>query len=89
MWKTFVEKKTVIAQLNKDGYIKVRISDNVLDEEDWTITKVIPEKFTEVIQNGVYRPIDSRRTLDSIIKANNIDSTGRYPEILVEIWIDN
>lgn len=89
MWKLRQTKETIERQLKKDGHLLIRKSDNVLEEIDWTITKVVPEQSAEAIKDGIYKHIPQWCTLEGIVEMNNYDSTGSHPETYTEVWIDD
>lgn len=89
MWKTFQSHKTIAFQLAKDGHLLIRRSDNVLDETQWTITKVVPGLSVHAIKDGAYTHIRLEDSLNNIVEMNNRDTTGSHPETYTEVWIDD
>jgi hypothetical protein len=88
MWKKFQSYETIANQLKKDGHLLIRRSDNVLDETQWTITKVVPGKSVHAIKDGAYMHIRLDDSLYSIVTMNNYNTTGSHPETYTEVWID-
>lgn len=86
-WETFVNK------LGNNTTVLARISDSVLDEEDWPIYTLIFENgvCTSQIerQNGVYSLAESfigKRT-EYLMKWTNYDTSGSHPEMFHEICV--
>lgn len=77
------------------GSLLCRISDNVLEPEDWTVARLAvvdgAVAFVHREQRGVCAydafPVVGAN-LDAISAWSKYDGTGRHPENYYEIWID-
>lgn len=88
-WKSFVTQK----ELNEIAVIAVRISDNVLDEEDWPvhilrfredgvcIRQTVENEGAYIMHNFV------DQNLHELVKWSNRDLTDHYVEMLNELCI--
>lgn len=76
------------------GSLLCRISDNVLEPEDWTVARLAVADgavvFVHKEQRGVYA-YDAfpavGADLDAVSAWSKYDGTGRHPENYCEVWI--
>ncbi len=76
--------------------VDVRISDNVLDEEDWTVDRfaVIDGRLQHLgtRRKGIYKTTKSTlegKTLEELAQWSQWNPTGRHPETYYEVRIAN
>ena len=78
--------------------LKIRVSDNVLEDKDWTTYELefeIKEGVPSVSKinsshkgAGVYIPgIEKGMTAKELSKWSHLDTTGEHPETYHEIWV--
>ena len=86
-WETFINK------LGNNTTVLARVSDNVLEEEDWPVHTLTFEggictSQTEK-QKGVYSFSESfiGKSTDDLIEWSNYDNSGNHPEMFHEIYI--
>jgi hypothetical protein len=80
--------------------IRIRYSDNVLDEEDWTVVELTLKpaqkrgKHTDVkvvkwwvLHHGAYSPVNMIGwDIQQLLDIQNEDPTGYHPETYTDIW---
>ena len=77
--------------------IKVRISDNILDDKDWSIYELefndkggtpVVAKIRTLHDGGVYGcTVKEGMTAKELSKWSHLDTTGSHPETYHEIWV--
>ena len=86
-WKTFVNK------LENNITVLARLSDNVLDEEDWPVHRLTFEGriCTSQIEEhkGVYNLSTSfiGKSINTLMEWTQHDDTGNHPEMYHEIQV--
>jgi hypothetical protein len=73
------------------GILKLRISDNVFEEKDWTIWEVLLQDgkvtYRCVVRQGVYRPDQDINTATELVEwLAYKDNLARHPENYYEVW---
>lgn len=79
-----------------NGWLLCRVSDNVLEPEDWTVVRLtIVDDVVQVVHaelRGVYA-YDAfpgvGADLDAISMWTKYDGAGRHPENYCKVWIDD
>lgn len=70
--------------------IKIRISDNVLEEEDWPVFELTLGELevteTKILQPGVYGRGFTGMPIERLLELLHFDPTGQHPEISYDIW---
>ena len=86
MWKRVPQAAHYVPH---DGEFFLRYSDNVLEDDLWTVGRLIMRNgvcvVQEIIQDGVYRMAMLGMTEKDIREEIETDPTGSFPEQYVEI----
>ena len=87
-WQSFLESE----DLPQNFIAHVRIADNVLDEEDWTIDEIIVVNGAVFEQKRMYRGVYDLENMvgwskTAIAEWTRYDGTGNYPEEYHDIQI--
>jgi len=88
----FKEFETFVKNIPNNCVVRVRIADNVLDDEDWTINEIIINGGVcvsqRLVQSGVYViPNMVNWTTQDIVEWSSWDSTGSPVENYNEVSI--
>ena len=86
----FKEFNTFVKNIPNNCVVRVRIADNVLDDEDWTITELVINDglvvSQRVVHPGVYRVEDMVGwSVDEVAAWSFYDGTGHMPENFQEV----